>query len=79
MLFAITIFLSLYLREWTPSRPASRGGFHQPVETITAPRSIFYYKGLISFLQGVIASCWCVVDKVAGLIRSLGKDSGFGL
>ena len=41
MLFAVTFFLSRYLREKTHSRPESRGGFRQHVETIKAPCLIF--------------------------------------
>jgi len=43
MLFAVTFFRVFYLRETTPSRPASRFSFRQPVDTVTAPCAYLYY------------------------------------
>ena len=66
MLFAITILLSLYYRELTHSRPVSRTGFHQPVETITAPRFIYNYKQLFLNLTSALS------EGLGALLISLG-------
>ncbi len=68
MLFASIFSLSRYLREWTPSRPGSRIGFRQHVETFTAPCKLHYNQNFARCMKLLCLSNGHGEDKIAARI-----------